>query len=326
MTTALRNHGWQKREGPFRVLEAIRRTVVYGEYGAADGQLSSPYDVAYSPDGSLLAVADAGNSRIQMFGIDDGVLTHLSSYGSAGTSEGQFELLQSLAFSPDGTRLVVSDAYTRFQIFGVSGAALTFQTQYDEPGIGDGQFTTCMSAAFSPDGTRIVTADSNNSNIQVFGVDGNNVTFQVRYGSRGAGPGYFNSTYCATFSPDGSQIIVVDTAPTAVPIQIVNIAGNIITRWREYGSYGAHYGGFINPNTVAVTPDGLWIGVADSGANRVQVLDISDAANGNIVPVMSYNGAPVPPVSFETVNSVAFSPDGAHMAICDSDNNRIIIV
>jgi DNA-binding beta-propeller fold protein YncE len=46
------------------------RTIGQGEEGSGDGQLKSPWDVRFTPDGQQLVVADQGNNRVQCLALD----------------------------------------------------------------------------------------------------------------------------------------------------------------------------------------------------------------------------------------------------------------
>ena len=62
--------------------------------------------MTFAPDGSFYIV-DAGNYRIQHFGSDRSLL---ATWGTQGTSDGQFLLPVAVLVAPDGT-LLVSDYF-----------------------------------------------------------------------------------------------------------------------------------------------------------------------------------------------------------------------
>jgi DNA-binding beta-propeller fold protein YncE len=77
----------------------------WGRYGADEGQLSSPLDVAVAADGAVY-VADNGNHRIQVFDPEG---RFLGQWGSAGAGEGQFIGPSGLALDRAGNIYVVDN-------------------------------------------------------------------------------------------------------------------------------------------------------------------------------------------------------------------------
>ncbi|MDE0086394.1 MAG: hypothetical protein OXU23_11810, partial [Candidatus Poribacteria bacterium] len=101
--------------------------------------------VAYSPINSSLIASAGGNHTVKLWDLVDGSVTTLGSHS---------ETVNSIAFSPDGQRLVsASDDYT-FKLWDVQGkrhlSTLSHITNNDQSQI--------KAIAFSPDGQKIVTA------------------------------------------------------------------------------------------------------------------------------------------------------------------------
>ena len=114
MATNLATRGWQRAACPGSgsgLLGALLNIVYYGS------AISSPYGIAFTPDGSRFAVTDISNDRIQIFGLSGNTVTHQVSYGSIGSGNGQFSIPRGIAFTPDGSRFAVTDySNNRIQI------------------------------------------------------------------------------------------------------------------------------------------------------------------------------------------------------------------
>jgi len=84
--------------------------VSYGAAGSGSGQFTYPYSVAFNNNSTRLCVADLGNSRIQIFGVNGNAITRQMTYGTQGGGYGQLIDPIAVAFSADGTRLAIADA------------------------------------------------------------------------------------------------------------------------------------------------------------------------------------------------------------------------
>jgi len=89
-----------------------------GENGDADGvgdaaQFNNPYGIAISPDGGALFVADFHSHKIRRVEVATGAVTTIAGSGTRGSTDGvgdaaQFDCPEEVAFSPDGSTLLVS--------------------------------------------------------------------------------------------------------------------------------------------------------------------------------------------------------------------------
>ena len=59
--------------------------LAFGSAGSAHGQLDDPGSAAWSPDGSMIAVADTGNDRVQLFHPNG---TFALAFGGPGEGDG----------------------------------------------------------------------------------------------------------------------------------------------------------------------------------------------------------------------------------------------
>jgi DNA-binding beta-propeller fold protein YncE len=88
----------------------------WGFRGTATGKFTFPQGVAFDPTNGTLLVADSGNGRIQRFTIlASGKGSFLTSYGTKGTSAGQFMTPTGIDVAPDGTIWVADTQNNRIQ-------------------------------------------------------------------------------------------------------------------------------------------------------------------------------------------------------------------
>jgi len=162
-----------------------------------------PEAIAFNSAGKVY-VANPGAKNIKI-SENDG--TSSTSFGSAGSAEGQFQFPRGVAFDTAGNLYVADTTNQRIQVFdssntflrmwgfGVDDGTTVFQIctsgcQSGQGGTGDGQFSIPREIAIGADGNVYVT-DSENDRIQVFDSDG---TFLTKWGSLGTGEGEFDIT------------------------------------------------------------------------------------------------------------------------------------
>jgi DNA-binding beta-propeller fold protein YncE len=79
-----------------------------------DASFSRPSGLAYSADGSTIAVADTFNQRVRLIDVATGAVTTLAGSDTAGFADGtrsaaSFRNPEDVAYSPDGSTLAVAD-------------------------------------------------------------------------------------------------------------------------------------------------------------------------------------------------------------------------
>ena len=85
----------------------------FGSLGSGAGQFMAARDVAFGP-GGIMAVADAGNHRVQVF-YPNG--TYAFALGELGEGRGEFHRPGGLAFGPGGLLAVSDMGNSRVQVF-----------------------------------------------------------------------------------------------------------------------------------------------------------------------------------------------------------------
>ena len=265
------------------------------------GNFSGPKSITATRHlGSRIYVADTGNDRIQVFQYyyHRGVwyFYHLTTYGSSGTGDGQFDGPGSIDVGYfNDRRLIVADTGNdRVQVLSLTGR---FDFKLGSSGTGDGQFSApagaSMSGPYRAYGAFAV-ADTGNDRVQVFWP---NRTLRFEIGSPPPPP--------PPPTPTGGG--------TGGWGAIPSLAGSEFAY--GFGSYGPDRGEFMWPGGVAFGPGGI-IGVPDWGNNRVQVFH----PNGTFALEIGSRGHG--PGQLFYPNGLAFGPGGI-IGVLDLGNHRV---
>ncbi|CCO35802.1 Vegetative incompatibility protein HET-E-1 [Rhizoctonia solani AG-1 IB] len=211
----------------------------------ATWDIGSPvFPVAYSPDGSRVAVG-CSNGSVSIRNAYDGTLL-------VGPLQGHTKAVRSVVFSGDG-RLVASGSHDRtIRVWDVRSGSLITDPFH-------GHTDTVNSISFSPDSTRIVSG-SDDTTIRVWrATDGALIMDPLQ--------GHTDAIYCVTFSPDGTLIASASHDKT-------------IQLWHSHDGTPAASPllGHTDPvNCVTFTPDGTRL-VSASYDCTVRVWRVSDGS------------------------------------------------
>ncbi|GAB1311808.1 hypothetical protein MFIFM68171_02018 [Madurella fahalii] len=189
------------------------------------------------------------------------------------TLEGHDSSVRSVAFSPDGQRLVSGSDDTTIKIWDpASGNCLQTLQGHD---------SWVRSVAFSPDGQRLVSG-SDDTTIKIWDPASGNCLQTLR--------GHDSSVHSVAFSPDG-QRLVSGSDDTAIKIWDP-ASGNCLQILRGHDS---------SVRSVAFSPDGQRL-VSGSDDTTIKIWD---PASGSCLQTLRGHNS--------WVHSVAFSPDGQRL-------------
>jgi DNA-binding beta-propeller fold protein YncE len=248
--------------------------------------------VAFSPDQTLIAVADRYNNRIRLIVVAAGAVSTLAGSGSDGFADGigaaaSFYNPQGVAFSPDQTVIAVADRYNnRIRLIVVAtGAVSTLAGSGGFGAFADGigaaaSFDYPTGVAFSPDQTLIAVADTGNNRIRLIVVATGAVSTLAGSGSDGLAEGIgaaasFSDPEGVAFSPDQTLVAVADTGNNR--IRLVVVATGAVSTLAGSGSGGFADGigaaaSFDYPTGVTFSPDQTLIAVADPSNNLIRLI------------------------------------------------------
>jgi eukaryotic-like serine/threonine-protein kinase len=242
--------------------------------------------IAFSPDGNLIATGsaghyarDMGDSNVEMW--DRGTGRRVRPVHATKN------VIWSLAFSPDGTRLALGGTNPQVEVRDTrTGEVLWAKHKPRLP--------QAMGVAFSPDGKSLAAGFGQYSNVGSFQV----TLYQVATGSEmETFPGPKGGVNELAFRPDGRHLAVggMDI------IEIWDVAGH--AKVRELGGHSKWVYG------VAYSPDGRWL--ATGGWDRT--IKLWDAATGEErLTIFGHEGF---------VLDLAFSPDGRTLASAGEDRS-----
>ena len=177
-----------------RILDAATARQIAGISGH-DGAVRS---VAFSPDARRIVTA-SNDRTARIWDVASGVqLTVLSGHGEGLPAADEGGNVRSVAFSPDGRRIVTASNDRSARIWdAASGKQLAVLSGHDH---------AVRTAAFSPDGRRIVTASADQT-ARIWDAD-TAMPLEVL-------SGHTDMVWSAAFSPDGRRIVTASMDHTA---------------------------------------------------------------------------------------------------------------
>ena len=289
-----------------------------GRRAAAWGSSRGPRAVAFVPWGGMIAVADTGNHRVQVFhpgGVPAFVL------GSEGGGVGELSSPAGVAAARDGMIAVADTGNDRVQVFYIDG---TFAFGFGSHGGGDGQFDGPRSASFSRQGDRMAVADTGNGRVQVFeyariGPGEWLAEFSHAVGSPGGGVdggGQTKGPGSAAFGPSGRTIAVSDAGSHR--IQVFRADDGRLVGKLGLPSPGAGHVAYVPlPSSVPLRlpPPDMPAPAAPAGPG---------GASGMPAPAAAAAAAETPSFGRQTAayGGIAVDLSGA-FAVVDSKNNRV---
>jgi tripartite motif-containing protein 71 len=344
--------------GGYAITESDGDTTMLNSAGKTTEVQTGPYSsVNYNYSGGKLsevAVEDLASTTLPPSAYATTTVpvstapTFLSSFGAAGTGNGQFSHPSGIARDAAGNVWVVDKGNNRVEEFNESG---TFVKAIGTAGTGNGQFSGPKSIAFSAAGNFWV-ADAGNNRLEEFNAAGE---FLKAVGSLGSGNGQFNGPESIAIAPTG-EIWVADTynfriqvlnekgeflrlvnpsalgqiEPTGVTFApggkawVADWSGNRVVEFteageivRQIGTSGAGTGQFARPDTVTVDNQGnLW--VVDQNNERVQEFNSS----GGYLTQFGAAGSGTGQFSFGYPTGIVTDTKG-DVWVSDSNNNRV---
>jgi tripartite motif-containing protein 71 len=181
-----------------------------GGFGTALNKLKNPHSVAVGADGTIY-VADTQNQRVVIMNENG---TALSSFGSKGNGDGQFQFNRSVTVDPaDGTLWVSDSVRGVVQHFSSSG---TFLGKFGSLGTGAGKLK--RAADVEVVGDYVLVADVDEHQIKIWTKSG---TFVTAEGGGGTSPGQLLNPHGMDVAPDGTLYVVEQTGERVQRFDVV---------------------------------------------------------------------------------------------------------
>ena len=225
--------------------------------------------VAFSPDGRSVVTGSSKTAKVFSVGTGECLLT----------ISGHTETVNSVALSPDGSRILTGswDDTAKLWNAGTGELLRTFS--------GHANIET---VAFSPDGTTVLTASIDRT-AKLWSLAGTCILTLT---------GHTSHVMSASFSPDGSLVLTASLDGTA-------------RLWDTSGSVLQILGNSLYHSKITLSPDGtrfLEAGFLEASKKNAELWD---AGSGFLVNTYAGHTG--------TVYSGAFSPDGTRVATASSD-------
>jgi len=280
----------------------------FGTSGKGEGEFDSPTALVLDTGSDLLYIVDSGNDRIQIIDVRGNCsrseelaknVCFVDEFGGSGNGDGKFNLPSGLALDSATNYLYVADTNNnRIQIIDVDGTCsesdelanrVCFVDEFGGRGNGEGEFDEPSGLALNTGNDMLYIADTDNNLIQIIDVDGNcqgsikladNICFVDEFGGSGDDDGEFNNPSGLTLDVSNDILYVADTDNER--IQIIDVDGNCsrndeladdVCFEDEFGERGDDDGEFEMPSALVLNPGDDLLYVADTGNNRIQILD-----------------------------------------------------
>ncbi len=245
--------------------------------------------VAFSPDGSLLAIGSA-DGTVQLWNPATGQLV--------ATLTGHTSSVNAVAFGPDGS-LLATGSKDMVRLWEIATAQ-----PHGPPLTGYVYSHTVTWMAFSPDGSLLATVGRDIRGKKEMVRLWNPATGQLVATLTGLG----RQLSVMAFSPDGSLLA---TGSADGRVQLWNPAtGQLVTKLTAHAS--SPKGGVT---AVAFSPDGSQLATAGLDKHR-ETVRLWNPATGQLVATLTGRANQMPPLwASPPVTAVAFAPDGSLLAV-----------
>ena len=236
--------------------------------------LKGPYGVAVSNSGELV-VSEYDGYCISVYSREG---RKIRSFGSRGSSTGQFEDPCGVAITSDNHILIADEGNHRIQMYTMEGKFVKYVGQY---GKGQLQFHYPKGIAVHPSG-RVFAADTHNHRIQVLNPD---FSYSHMFGSEGSAPGQFR--YPRGVAIDNSGVVYV-TDYGNHRVQLFSADGQFIS---TFGSEGSQHGQLYHPrsicidtiNTMYVTDYNHHVSVYTSSGQFIKCFSTQESGEGELL-------------------------------------------
>jgi DNA-binding beta-propeller fold protein YncE len=242
---------------PAPIAPIVRTKAVRFLAGPEGAPFTMPSDAAVAKDGTLY-VLDGVNGRVVVF---DAAQRFRTSFGSAGSGDGQFAFPLGICASPDGTLYIADSGNHRVQHLAADG---TYLGAIAIPAAPDGTAADPTDVAVDPTRKQLYVADNDNHRIVVCDLATNAVAAQ--WGQAGQGQLQFRFPFLIDVTSDGYLLVV---EPVNTRVQALNSRGKFVG---YLGAWGVRPGQLFRPKGVAARGERIY--VTDSYLGKIQIFDL----------------------------------------------------
>jgi tripartite motif-containing protein 71 len=299
--------------------------------GHANGEVNSPYNIAFSPNGQIGYVSDTGNERIGVFNVTSctGTLngqadecTWLANYGARcpkvcpapPANAGYFQALRRVAVDPEGD-IWASDFWGSgiHEFSGYPSGSTSGMTEIDgNPAPAPG-FAEAYGIAVGPSGLTYAV-DRLNQRVEEFSGTGSYITSE---GKRGTAVGDYSWPEAVAVAPNGN-VWVGDTRNN----RLEEYSSSLATPPLAVVTGNSTVGVFNYIEGITVAANGI-VWIADTDNNRIVSYNPTTGAMAAF-GTRGKNAVVGTPAQFIDPQSVAVS--GSDMYVADTGNNRVVEV
>jgi tripartite motif-containing protein 71 len=246
-------------------MDSKGKYIAHVSYTPTNQTFSDPQGLAMY--GSYIFVCDGDHTRVVKFDSDG---NYVSTFGSAGTGDGQFSWNRGIAIDTQGNIYISDTTNNRIEKFDAAG---NFLLKWGSYGTGNSQFISAVAICCdSSDNVYVGESyysgvySNYNHRVQKFDSSGNYIT---QWGSYGIGHGNFNGI-TGIASDTSDNIWVMDLYNYR--LQKFDSAGTFILTTGHNGSTDGNFGG--GPYTAHIICDSSGnVFVTDRGNSRIQKFD-----------------------------------------------------
>ena len=271
-----------------------------------------PMDVAMSPAGNLLLVANAGYAHHSLMAIDPASGDVLQTISAAGAkSHGWWDFANGhptgyyvgLAFSPDGRHAWASDGPGgAIHVFRITGRSLTETQHIKLAGNRGNQHPWPAGIAVSGDGNRLYVAGNLDDTLRVVDPTSRAVLDTIAVG---------HLPYGVALNQAGTRAFVSNWGGRTV--SVISLATRRVVRTVTVGTH---------PCAIVTSPTRNEIYVANGDSDSVSVLDATSGAVLRTIDLRPYANAPVG----GTPDGLAVSPDGSTLYVTNAGDDDVAVV
>ena len=315
ISVQMRGQNVHIKNSPFNVTvtlppdETVTASSVITREDVPDQKMKSPWGIAVSRDGEIIAVSDIETHCLIVF---DQYGRFLRAIGKEGRGDVEFKSPRGLAFNPNGQIVVAEKENHRIQIVTVDGE---FLLKFGKYGGKKGQFHGPTGVAVSRDGIIYVT-DTINQRIQYFNPGGN---LMGAIGRWGAEIGMVNEPYAIAIDNQGRILV---TERVGCRVQILEHLNESPAPEQcqvslHFGEQGSEKGQLNEPVGISFDVETNYIYVTELINQRVSIFK----TNGEFVSSFGSHGSSL--TEFHNPIGIAVLP-GSRVFVADVANGRLM--